>query len=91
MDEKRLGGLYGLLIGDALGVPYEFKAANEIPEFDQIDMIPPKGYPRTYPQVSVGTWSDDGAQALCLLSSLIEKGRLDINDLASKLSDWMLD
>ncbi|MBE5762372.1 MAG: ADP-ribosylglycohydrolase family protein [Clostridiales bacterium] len=91
MDEKRLGGLYGLLIGDALGVPYEFKAANEIPEFDQIDMIPPKGYPRTYPQVSVGTWSDDGAQALCLLSSLIEKGHLDINDLASKLSDWMLD
>ena len=29
------GGLYGLLIGDALGVPYEFHSAEQIPAFDR--------------------------------------------------------
>ena len=40
------GGLYGLLIGDALGVPYEFHSAEQIPAFDKIDMEPPVGLDR---------------------------------------------
>lgn len=39
------GGLYGLLAGDALGVPYEFHAAAEIPPYDRIEMKPPAGFP----------------------------------------------
>lgn len=34
------------------------------------------------------TWSDDGAQALCLLASLLECGRLDTDDLARRLLAW---
>ena len=29
--DRLKGGLYGLLIGDALGVPYEFHSADQIP------------------------------------------------------------
>ena len=68
--DKIAGGLYGLLIGDALGVPYEFYKPEALPSYDQIEMTPPPGFRKTYPQVEAGTWSDDGAQALCLLDSL---------------------
>ena len=45
---KIRGGLYGLLIGDALGVPYEFHRANEIPPYSEIEMTPPKGFLRAH-------------------------------------------
>ncbi len=38
------GGLYGLLVGDALGVPYEFHSAEQIPPYDKIEMKPPLGF-----------------------------------------------
>jgi len=87
-DARRRDGLWGLLVGDALGVPYEFHLADEIPACDGIEMEPPPGYPRTYPQVPPGTWSDDGAQALCLLDSLVHRGRLDLDDLATRMLAW---
>ncbi|MCL6454012.1 MAG: ADP-ribosylglycohydrolase family protein [Alicyclobacillus sp.] len=87
--ERVRGGLWGLLVGDALGVPYEFHAAFQIPAEDQIEMSPPAGYARTYPQLPVGTWSDDGAQALCLLDSLLQAQGFDIQDFAARLVAWM--
>ncbi len=61
---------YGLLVGDALGVPYEFHRPFEIPDELDIEMSPPKGFRRAHSGVPIGTWSDDCAQALCLLDSL---------------------
>jgi ADP-ribosylglycohydrolase len=83
------GGLIGLLIGDAVGVPYEFKSPNRLPPRDQIDMVPPPGFPRSHADVPPGTWSDDGAQAICLLASLLECNEFDIKDFAGKLLSWM--
>lgn len=80
--------MYGLLVGDALGVPYEFHAAGELPPRDQIELVPPPGFDRTHGGVPPGTWSDDGAQALCLLASLLERGRLDPEDLGRRLVRW---
>lgn len=82
------GGLYGLLIGDALGVPYEFHPATAIPAFELIDMTPPGRFRRSHASVKPGTWSDDGALALCLLDSLIEKDGLDLANLATKVLAW---
>ncbi len=82
------GGLYGLLIGDALGVPYEFHPASAIPSRDLIDMTPPARFHRAHAMVKPGTWSDDGALALCLLDSLIEKDGLDLENLATKFLEW---
>ncbi|TCM67285.1 ADP-ribosylglycohydrolase [Acinetobacter calcoaceticus] len=65
------GAIYGLLVGDAVGVPYEFHHADQLPALDEIEMVPPINFNRTYAHIPVGTWSDDGAQALCLLASLL--------------------
>lgn len=82
------GGLIGLLVGDALGVPYEFHPPEALPPADRIEMEPPPGFPRAHDGVPPGTWSDDGAQALCLLDSLESCGRLDLEDLGRRLVDW---
>ncbi len=76
------GGIVGLLVGDALGVPYEFQPGRPL---DRIDMPPPPGHRSSWSSVPPGTWSDDGAQALCLLDSLLACGRLDPDDLGRRL------
>lgn len=86
--DRIAGGLQGLLIGDALGVPYEFHAAADIPSLSLIDFDPPTDFPRSHSGVPPGTWSDDGAQALCLLSSLITCNGLDLRNFAGQLLNW---
>jgi ADP-ribosylglycohydrolase len=86
--DRIAGGIWGLLVGDALGVPYEFHPADEIPPADQIEMEPPEGFLRAHAGTPPGTWSDDGAHALCLLASLLYVGRLDPEDLARRLTNW---
>ena len=81
-------GMLGLLVGDALGVPYEFRPPAELPSFNQLEMIPPKGFLRTYAHVPCGTWSDDGAQALCLYASLMDCGHYHSHDFARRLVAW---
>jgi len=82
------GGLYGLLIGDALGVPYEFSSPADIPERHLIEMSPPSGFARAHRAVPVGTWSDDGAQALVLLDSLTAYSALDLKQFSNGLLAW---
>ena len=65
------GGLIGLLVGDALGVPYEFSNPAALPSPELIDFTPPSDFARAHQGTPPGTWSDDGAQALCLLDSLL--------------------
>lgn len=87
-SDRILGGLYGLLLGDALGVPYEFHPASVIPAWEDIELAPPPGFRRSHPQVPPGYWSDDGAQALCLLASLLYRGELDLDDFGRRLLNW---
>lgn len=82
------GGLIGLLVGDALGVPYEFHSPQNLPPLAQIEFDPPAGFHRAHSSVAPGTWSDDGAQALCLLASLLERGGFDADDFGQRLCDW---
>jgi len=82
------GGIVGLLVGDALGVPYEFHPKEEIPPFDEIEFEPPEGFRRAHAGVPTGTYSDDGAQALILLNSLLECGRFDAAHFANGLINW---
>lgn len=87
-EERMSGGLYGLLIGDALGVPYEFHGPELIPAPEAIEYTPPPGFHRAHEGVPPGTWSDDGAHALCLLDSLTYQKGLDCEDLGRRLVNW---
>ncbi len=82
------GAMWGLLVGDALGVPYEFHSPDQLPPASEIEMTPPPGFRRAHVGVEPGTWSDDGAQALCLLDSLLACDRLDADDLMRRLVRW---
>jgi ADP-ribosylglycohydrolase len=87
-DDLVLGGLYGVLIGDAVGVPYEFHAPDELPARELIDLQPPPGFVRAHPSAPKAAWSDDGAHALCLLASLLHCQTLDLTDLGNRLVNW---
>lgn len=88
MRDRLRGGIYGLLVGDALGVPYEFHRAADLPPTDQLEMTPPRGFDRSHGSVPPGTWSDDGAQALVLLHRLLADGRLDLERFGAGLVAW---
>jgi ADP-ribosylglycohydrolase len=88
LHDRIEGALLGLLVGDALGVPYEFHPPEEIPPHDQIELLPPPGFRRAHAGVPPGTWSDDGAQALALLASLLECDRFDADDFGRRLVAW---
>ena len=68
------GGLVGLLVGDALGVPYEFYPPEAIPAAECIEFIPPAGFRRAHVGLPPGTYKGDGAQALIVLDSLLQEG-----------------
>ena len=74
MDEKKLEAmLKGHVVGDALGVPFEFTSRNNIGAYQMI------GY-GTYNQPK-GSWSDDTVFTLATLDNLIENGsQLDLLD-----------
>jgi ADP-ribosyl-[dinitrogen reductase] hydrolase len=82
------GGLMGLLIGDALGVPYEFHDPKDLPAKDLLEFAPPKNFSRAHNGTPPGTWSDDGAQALCLLTSLLHCNKLEPQDLGNRYINW---
>lgn len=86
--DRIAGGLWGLLVGDAVGVPYEFYLPQYLPPYAELDMTPPAGFARAHASVPVGTWSDDGAQALALLASLLHHQQFDMQDFAQRLVNW---
>lgn len=80
--ERSVGGITGVAIGDALGVPVEFKSRRDLHDDPVTDMI---GY-GTYNQPP-GTWSDDTSLTLCLAESLSEAG-YNPDDIAKRFVKW---
>lgn len=87
-SEQVQAGMLGMLTGDAVGVPYEFRQPHELPPLEKLEMVPPAGFLRTYAHVPLGSWSDDGAQALCLYASLKACGHYHPHDFAERLLRW---
>lgn len=88
LQQRVAGGIWGLLVGDAVGVPYEFHPPDALPPRDALEMIPPPTFRRAHAGVPPGTWSDDGAHALALLATLLERGELDLEVFGRRLVAW---
>ena len=84
MKEKILGGIMGLCVGDALGVPVEF-ARRETLQRDPVTGMRGYGVHNQPP----GTWSDDSSLTLCLLDSLAHG--LDYSDIMQRFASWMFE
>lgn len=74
-------GLFGLAVGDALGVPVEFKSRGYLKQNPVTEMF---GF-GTHHQ-PIGTWSDDSSLAFCLAESLCSG--YDLNDIGRNFVKW---
>lgn len=75
--------MLGLIVADALGVPFEFK------ERDTFKVTGMTGY-GTHNQPA-GTWSDDSSMTLATLDSFIKKDEIDLHDIMRKFLAWYMD
>ena len=84
LKNKMQDALWGFIVGDALGVPYEFSERDEMLANPANGMI---GY-GTYNQPP-GTWSDDSSMMLCVLENLAKDG--SVRHLADLFLSWYRD
>lgn len=73
--------IIGLAVGDALGVPVEFRSRDSL----QFSPVTDMGGYGTHHQPP-GTWSDDSSMTFCLMESLING--YDLQDMGQKFQDW---
>ena len=75
--------VYGAAVGDALGVPYEFKARDF---FECTDMVDGGTY-----GLPAGTFSDDTSMMLATCDSIRSlNGRIDVDDMRERFRRWWL-
>jgi ADP-ribosylglycohydrolase len=81
--DRILGGLWGSLVGDALGVPVEFKDRATV----QLDPVTDMREFGTHKQPR-GTWSDDNSMLLCTADSLLNH-EFSLTDMGDRFVRWM--
>lgn len=79
-----LDGIMGVIVGDALGLPVQFKRREAMVEEPLNDMI---GY-GTF-NMPPGTWSDDSSLTLATLTSLKKCGEVNCEDIMDRFVDWL--
>lgn len=84
-EERVVGGILGVITGDALGLPVQFLTRTEVRQNPVIEMRGGGAF-----DTPPGTWSDDGSLTLCLVKSLIENG-YDLKDIAERFVRWFQD
>ena len=80
INDRLAGGVWGHLVGDAMGVPYEFGPPVPLEQIRWGQQAAQRAQPP-------GTWSDDGGLMLALLDSLL-CGSFDTRDQARRALDW---
>ncbi|TBH21958.1 ADP-ribosylglycohydrolase [Thermus thermamylovorans] len=80
LQDRHLGALLGLAVGDALGAQVEFQPKGSFPPISQMEGGGPHGLPP-------GAWTDDTSMALCLAESLLERG-FDPGDQMARYLHW---
>ncbi|MEJ5979221.1 ADP-ribosylglycohydrolase family protein [Novosphingobium sp. PS1R-30] len=81
IEDRALGAMLGLAVGDAVGTTLEFKARDQAPRL--VDMV--GGGPF---RLKPGQWTDDTSMALALMDSLLAYPDLDEADLMNRFVDW---
>jgi len=81
LADRVVGTALGLALGDALGAPFEFLRARNVP-----DPIP--ALERPWLSELPGSTTDDTAMARNLMRSLAAQGRFDPDDLLERHLEW---
>lgn len=81
VENRFLGALVGLAVGDALGAPLEGQPPGSFVPLD--DMVGGGSW-----GLEAGHWTDDTAMALCLASSILECGGFSPKDQMDRYLRW---
>ncbi|MCI0634614.1 MAG: ADP-ribosylglycohydrolase family protein [Actinobacteria bacterium] len=81
LAQRVVGSCLGLALGDALGAPFEFLRATNIPD-------PVPAFERSWLDLPPGSTTDDTAMARNLMRSLAERGGFDPEDLVRRHLEW---
>jgi ADP-ribosylglycohydrolase len=82
--DRFLGSLLGLAAGDAVGTTLEFRRPGSFTPLDDMAGGGPFG-------LKPGQWTDDTSMALCLATSLLERGEFDPADQMGRYLRWYHD
>lgn len=81
IQERIRTAILGAVLGDALGVPYEFSSRKAMKKSPATGMIGHGTHDQT-----AGTWSDDSSLLLCTAESLTSG--YDLDDMAQRFLRW---
>lgn len=82
LRERAVGSVLGLALGDALGAPFEFRRAAQVPD-------PLPAFDLDWMGLPPGTTTDDTAMARNLVGSLLERGAFDTDDVLARHIAWL--
>ena len=80
-NDRFRGALLGLAVGDAVGMPFEFRAPGTFEPV--IDMVGSGSF-----GLAAGKWTDDTSMALCLADSRLETRGFDPLDQITRYVRW---
>lgn len=79
-------GIMGVVVGDALGLPVQFKCREELEKNPLKDMI---GYGTFH--MPEGSWSDDSSLTLAALASIRECNGINLEDIMKRFAEWLIE
>ena len=81
-----LNGIMGVVVGDALGCPVQFKSREEVARHPVTGM---RGY-GTF-NLPEGSWTDDSSLTIALLESIRRVDEIDLYDIMENFMKWLYD
>ena len=79
-------GVFGVVVGDALGCPVQFESREEVAEHPVTGMRGQGTF-----NLPAGSWTDDSSLTLALLHSICETGSLDLKHIMENFVAWLDD
>lgn len=76
--------IYGFIIGDATGVPFEFEQRDEFYCDKMVGCNED-----SFHQVPIGTWSDDTSLMLCIMDALSQKKNMVFDKYKENCVNWL--
>lgn len=81
LEDRAVGTLLGLAVGDAVGTTLEFQSRDNAPPLCDMVGGGPFG-------LAAGTWTDDTSMALALADTLAGKATFDARELMNRFVNW---
>ncbi|WP_408069289.1 ADP-ribosylglycohydrolase family protein [Butyrivibrio sp. JL13D10] len=83
-DNIWFSGIMGVVVGDALGCPVQFRSRKEVREDPVTTMLGHGTY-----DMPAGTWTDDSSMTLALLASIRDKDGINLEDIMNRFVRWI--